>query len=806
MAREPVNHSSKSAGDHPPTTKKRRRKTIKSCTFCRQRKLKCDQQKPMCGACAARKLPECVYTDGFNFQLTSDELFSKQPNVTLLRRIRELEEALDRATLEDDTVAETEGANCSSGNSGNSGDSGNSGKSGNSSYSAHSGNSAPTSHSGNSAPSAPSAPSGHSGHSSNCGTLGDTGSSSNTSNWCPDGHSDIPASVLNPGEVLGKKDLTDFYVLREKDGRHIYYGPTSIRAVITASGDRFVAEYVKVWRKVKSELDAWKNVHGGLITMDYSSLEYAGSGSLINSILPDLPPYETIESRLLEFFDDPLHTYYQFLDKDKVLRDFSRCFVPGYIAAKGNDNVPRRQVAMVLTEDKKMFFIIGIVLMILSLLHYKKNIPTSFQRLSISLLGFTTAKSLYVERAQFLLLVYMVRVYNGLSGSGCSHLVSLSTLLCSTSMSLGLHKDIDQLYAHQSAEVGSLTSLKNLWYWTLFVDLNVSFDIGSPMAISSAHYDDSRLVTFDRGRIALLRNFLFVGRKCMHAIFDTVHRPPMMTLVSQLTDFIEGSFKPLKYYTDSSLISEVDLFDIMILSPTMAMITNFYDLTRVSEETITISIKNGFFKSMLIGTAISVNTILRCYALDEERLPSSHLQQSNILTPSLNLCVLLLGSLPTRMLTELYGLLFYKITLFEKGLIVSMDEGIVDGPSLDDLSVPDGLFLSFRGSFTKFCSIFDELWKPEHAKMTRMLWNSHYYVIMMALERVNRTVFQVGLDSRTRVEVTHNWPSVGNEEVPDDVVKMLADEVWNSYSNGFTDLIEMDAGDFITDFDMLTEE
>ncbi|CEP63426.1 uncharacterized protein LALA0_S08e02190g [Lachancea lanzarotensis] len=757
--------------------RRRRRKTIKSCTFCRQRKLKCDQKKPMCGACQARKLPECIYTDGFNFQLTSDELFSKQPNVALLRRIKELEETLDKSTLDEDPHAETDFCS-SNGNSTNT-----------SERDPGSGTSISDVSSGG-----------------NCSTVkSDVTAVATTTAVDGSLHTEMDStSFKNPMMEGQKTDLNDFYVLREKDGRFIHYGPTSIRAIITASGDRFVSEYVKVWRKVKSELDAWKNVHGGLLTMDYSSLEYSGSGSLINAILPDLPPYETILSRLHEFFDDPLHTYYQFLDKEKVIRDFELCFMPSYIATKGSDNISRRPVVLLLTERKQNFFNIGVVLMILSLVHYKKNIPASFQRLSISLSGFTTAKSVYVERAQFLLLMCMLRMYNGISGSGCSHLVSLSGLLCSTSMSLGLHKDIEKLYMNKTSVVGSVTSLQNLWYWTLYVDLCVSFDIGSPATVAAAHYNDSKLPTPESGRIPLLRNFLFVGRKCLQALYDPVNRPPLMTLVSKMTDFIQKYFKPLKYYTDSSLILQIDLFDIQILSPALSMLTNFYDLTRVSEEVITIATKNGFVKSMLVGIAVSVNTILRCYKSDEERFMASQLHQSKVLTPMLNLCILLLGSLPIRMLTEMYGLMFFKITLFEKGLIVSMEDCSGDETSLDSLSVPDDkIFTSFRGNFEKFCSVFDELWKPEHTRLTHMLWNSHYFVIMMALERVNRTVFEVGLDSRTRVEVTHNWSSVGNDEVPEEVVKMLADEVWNSYSNGFTDLIEMDAGDFLTDFDML---
>lgn len=80
--------------------------------------------------------------------------------------------------------------------------------------------------------------------------------------------------------------------------------------------------------------------------------------------------------------------------------------------------------------------------------------------------------------------------------------------------------------------------------------------------------------------------------------------------------------------------------------------------------------------------------------------------------------------------------------------------------------------------------------------------NSHYFVIMMALERVNRKVFQLALQSRTEVEKVHNWPKLIQNNVSDDVIKMLADEVWNNYSTGLSGLTEMPASDFLANLEM----
>ena len=74
--------------------KGKRRKVIKSCAFCRKRKLKCSQARPMCQQCVIRKLPQCVYTEEFNYPLSNTELFEQVPNVALVQKIENLQTLL----------------------------------------------------------------------------------------------------------------------------------------------------------------------------------------------------------------------------------------------------------------------------------------------------------------------------------------------------------------------------------------------------------------------------------------------------------------------------------------------------------------------------------------------------------------------------------------------------------------------------------------------------------------------------------------------------------------------------------------
>lgn len=86
----------------PPV--KRRRKQVKSCLFCRKRKLRCNKLKPMCQQCQDRKLPTCVYMDEYSHvEVSLDDVYDKYPNVELLQRINELENKI-RVLKENQTI------------------------------------------------------------------------------------------------------------------------------------------------------------------------------------------------------------------------------------------------------------------------------------------------------------------------------------------------------------------------------------------------------------------------------------------------------------------------------------------------------------------------------------------------------------------------------------------------------------------------------------------------------------------------------------------------------------------------------
>lgn len=74
--------------------KKRRNKPIKSCTFCRQKKLRCDKKRPRCRTCILRERDDCIYTDrGATYEIphldSDEELKNRVSN--LEQRLRQIE-------------------------------------------------------------------------------------------------------------------------------------------------------------------------------------------------------------------------------------------------------------------------------------------------------------------------------------------------------------------------------------------------------------------------------------------------------------------------------------------------------------------------------------------------------------------------------------------------------------------------------------------------------------------------------------------------------------------------------------------
>lgn len=391
-------------------------------------------------------------------------------------------------------------------------------------------------------------------------------------------------------------------------------------------------------------------------------------------------------------------------------------------------------------------------------------------------------------RAQFLLMMCILKTYRGEGGVGCSDLFPTVTDLCATSMFLGLNNAFISYAPHSEGA--------NIWYWTLFYDLLVSYNMGHPLNIHELQYDNENLPCNSRGHIALLRNFLYIGRKTMRSLYNRAVDPNLEQLIVALTNFAVQNFLPISVYIDLDPKEDVDLFEIMILSPLLAMIVNLYNIRRVLDPQVGMKIKNGFIKYAMISSSLTISTAIRCFELDQEQNRKNRCHESGLILPSLDLSVLVLNYLPVRALMKLYGLFFYKITLFDEGLFVSTDK-ITFNLNLQNLSVPDDILFSFKGVFKTFCCIFDTLRHRVYDDLNKALEKINAFQLIFALEKMNRKIIKMGFERRQVIEELHHIPYLGENNLSQDLSQIMADQTAEEFDEVINQLVELDSADYL---------
>lgn len=736
---------------------RRRRKVVKSCTFCRKRKLKCDHGKPMCKQCMDRKLPNCIYTDDFNFQLTTDELFSSAPNVELMQRVKELESRLAelRQNLADQQPQRQQQG--------------------------------------------PTPPS-----SISCST-------NSTNSNCVS--ATIPmccgAIKLQPSpEDSQNNPLWEYRILYSAKGQSIVFGPTSWRTMVAAQGERFQQEYKKLWEMIKPERDRWvvQNLSPSQIKSSASDvlLSTNENDTLINAVCKYLPSYGEIEEALNEFFDGYMHDFLQILDKDKVLKDFRQCVIPSERTFVGFG----QPVAQLLApENDGNFYKVAVVLIIMYTVKTNGNMPPVVDKFFLSLSAINTAAKLnFVERAQFLLLRYFCKVYCPNECSETPQVANLVGELCECSCTLGL-SNADWWYRDKQEIAGPLYTLRNMWYWTLYADIAVSFEMGKSLFISDDQFDPA--ITFStseshsaspmdsaaslqevleggslRGRrLSLLLEYLQLGRHCVTEINSRSASGNIEHISNELIAFVEQRLLPIKNYTCRLMLQKTDMFDIVVLAPVLGMLLNLHNVARIALKSTNTLTKNRIIKFGLLSLSLCVNTILCMF---ERETPGPK---------GLVLALLLINPLLMRVLTEMYALFFFRLTLFERGIVIASDQGIRD-LGLHTLDVPLEDYYSFNKSTALFREIIDQLFDPSRSQLQKAISQSYQLTTSLALERVSRTVFDKGCTSRTITENNCNTEGA----ICQDTLDQMTETFWSTYEQQSQGLWSMKPEDFYTDF------
>ncbi|KOG96660.1 Yrr1p DI49_4997 [Saccharomyces eubayanus] len=670
---------------------KKRNKLIKSCGFCRRRKLRCDQQKPMCSTCISRNLVDCQYAEEFNKSVEKKAIYGTFSNVELLKKIDDLENKIRTLENNRNTNSPTNFV-CSS---------------------------------------------------SNFSLLNSTTCGGSTESPDP-----LPNGVINPY-------ADRYYVQCKHSGRSIIYGPTSMRTQISSTNWGFIAKYEQLWTKVKVERNIWKKNNQKTMCRELCLLKESSwePGPLLEQICKFLPTYEKIFSIIDHVFDDEvINEFNIILDKTKITKDYIDYFMPGkealpngerpivYILSNSKNNYYKAAVILMIlclryfygnipapleklliflngTSTEKVFYIERAQMLILLFYHRELH---SFGGDGSHLLNIN--ESLFATVTTLGLHLDIRKIFKGEEQSMGS-LESLENIwfmaiLIDYTMSSHIGKPlmINKFYLDETQEYCVLND-------------------------QSKTYEGK------------LKRYLKMARSMLFALYDREKFPDLKLFSKQLISFVEEELGPLGHYTDENLAVEVPLKETRIICMALGLILSFYALVHSVLKVRTFESKNNTFQLVLINFSIIVNTTIRCFLIDKERYPECFKPSYPHLPPTMAMSMGLRAGLFSKTLVFFCSLIFFKLTLFENGICLSndMECGWSD---LTSITVPLDKDLSMGTAMKLYTEISDRLFNAGDKLLVRTMHNSPQFIIELAIERTSRTILGNVLEFRKMTEET----------------------------------------------------
>lgn len=562
------------------------------------------------------------------------------------------------------------------------------------------------------------------------------------------------------GEKSNINVLDDFHILQcKEDGRRIYYGPTSVKTFMAKSKWGMLERFRQTWCVVKVTRSKWKKLNGRNMIDEIKCIErhLQSSNPLLCNSLQDachaLPPYEKIRSHIELFFQDKvLFQISDVIDQEKVLKDFFEEFVPDKLSCASE-----QRVISLCPVKKKNYYKIGVILMILGFTYFYETIPETIQKFLILLTGISTAKCMYIERAQFLMLrLHHLSRYSSTGEDNNNEMIIVDSLI-NTSSLLGLNHNISVLYDGQEDLVGNLSTLTKLRDWVLFADVQMAFQLGRPLLISATeldYYNDSNniignpLETTEPSFYSLFRKFLRISRCIISEIHDKAVVPNLKKMCATLTEFIEQYLHPISDYTSPCSMKKEYICETGILFQILSMLLSLYNLRYLAFSEMSVGLKNSVIKTSLVSLSLCTCLTSYCFEQDAKNFPGLFQSNSKHVAPYFSLSLSLSSELSYRALITFYALVYNTLTLSQSGLICSAGEHSVKKCDLKTLHINETANISFSVYFKVFCEIVNRMSNNENARFRQLSRRSYAFVTMLTLANSCRNTIKKTLENK----------------------------------------------------------
>ncbi|CAR21332.1 KLTH0A07260p [Lachancea thermotolerans CBS 6340] len=610
---------------------------------------------------------------------------------------------------------------------------------------------------------------------------------------------------LTKGE--GFNPLRDVQILIKKDERTIYHGCTSFRAALSESRFKFSTYHAFFWARVKDDRRRWKALNGYTTLKEITVIEKERDNglSVLGAVCKALPPFEQIEAIVKKFFTSILLEGYKVLDMKKTLQNLHMSFIRG----PQNPITGMHPVIHLWPSFKKNYYCIGIILEIMCLMSYSSVIPEAIDVFNKYLTSFVTKKAFYIERVQYLFLRYLYKSLN-YGGGDDSNLVFLAQAMSASAICVGLHRNIRDLLKGDNVDRGDAVYFENLWLWILQADLETSFNVGTPPKIAESFVNYQMIEDPNYGSCELLKNLIRPMRNIMTVIYLENRIPDMEAIVGKIKRLLETHFKPLKLYREKENLKQIPFVEIDLYTWLLGMIGVFSNFRRVYFKDHSPSAINSALQFTILPLAMSMSTIEAFFELDKEAAAKTQAPLQGGLPFHLAIANSLVQKHFPRSLSEIYTLMgsLGSFPDFGTARFQYPLSPVFDIP-LDSLECVGDHYVSFKQASEVIENLLSKWEEEKNRDMVKLLKRYSYaFVVSYAIQKSHKDLFDQCFKRRelqfTRGEEQSNpdmeqkaaLPSPSNsfggqEFIPDETLKELADEFWKNYD------IEVD--DFFSD-------
>lgn len=714
---------------------KRRRKPIKSCAFCRQRKLKCDQRKPVCSSCKARNFYNCIYPvlNSLAPEQTPNhtEMVAHSNNVNesnhilsplqsgsmdtneLLLKVQFLEQQISEMKNKSSPIASNEQEIVEN-------------------------------------------------RSQNSPITNNNNNNNNTFNF----NYNRDESVFQNFDQHLPNPLNDYYFLQCKtSGRRIVYGPTSMRTNLHKHWSGFGHKFNQLWAKIKFERNKWKKSRNISNSTELKYIEQPNDTqftTLLEKLCHDLPPYNKCLEIIKNFFDlsyDHLCLVNSALDRYKVINDFYTYFIPDSDNLLPNGDKPIKNL---LAGSKKNYYKVAVIVQIIALRYFYQNCPESIDLFFLYLLGQISAKVFFIERLQFMLLrCYYLKIYT--SDCDSSNVINIVGDMVVTAVTMGLDRDINTIYKDQEHVLGNLKSVRNLWKMIIFLDLECSFQTGRPLLLHDIDLDylNYNDIVCDDPHLTKIMRMTKMGRRILMSLNSKRGTPKFQSLVEHIIDFMERELPPISLFVNSEKLAQVSFSDVRVVSFCLELILCLNALNSAVNKSICAENRHKVIHISLIAFHMLQAVTDRCFQLDKEQFPEMFSQASSNLTPYFSQAIWFAAGLLPSVSTIFCSILYYRLTVFiNNDFLFYNQQHITWNPNTLRISDKG---ISILDAFDIYNKLTDKWLYPDNPLKKQIMDNSYFFMVTNALQLTFRKVLLKCIEYRKITEDA--WLSQLNDSI-----------------------------------------